>query len=142
MNVWSEIRKENIHMNNSGYRIIIVDDEDIVRLNLVSFFEDEGFQVCSAQTGEEALEMLMSQPCHVGIIDVRLPKMDGTTLILKAQSINPDMKFLIHTGSVDYTLPDVLVTIGIGSEYVFVKPIFDMRLLLEALDRLLRGTSR
>ena len=46
------------------------------------------------------------------------------------------MKFVIHTGSMEYTLPRKLLNIGIGPQQVFVKPLLDMNLLVRAIKNL------
>jgi hypothetical protein len=46
------------------------------------------------------------------------------------------MKFVIHTGSMDYTLPRELLDIGIGPQQVFVKPLPDMNVLVRAIKNL------
>ena len=124
-------------MSTSGISILVVDDEDMVRLNLVAFLEDEGFDVCSANSGEEALRMLEEQKVDVGIIDMRLPGMDGNTLILKAHERYPGLKFLIHTGSTNSTLPEVLKEIGIRNRYVFQKPVVDINVMINAIQSLM-----
>lgn len=120
----------------SALKIIIVDDEDMVRSNLIAFFEDEGYDVFSAVTGEEALITLGEKTVDLGIIDMRLPGLDGNKLILKAHELNSEMKFIIHTGSADYILPKELIEIGITEKQVFKKPVLDMSILLECVSSL------
>jgi serine/threonine protein kinase len=116
--------------------VIIVEDEESVRMNLAAFLEDDGFVVHAASTAEDALDILSTEKIDAGIIDLRLPGMDGNTLILKAHQLQPDMKFVIHTGSMEYTLPRKLLNIGIGPQQVFVKPLLDMDLLVRAIKNL------
>ena len=109
-------------MNNSSSTILVLDDEELVRANIVAFLEDEGFAVIPAESGEEALEILKSRPVDIGIIDMRLPGIDGNTFILQAHALNPRMRFMIHTGSINYTLPRELAEIGVRAGDVFRKP--------------------
>jgi len=110
----------------SSIRILLVDDEEIVRITLEAYLEDEGFTVISANSGEEALERLADQRVDIGIIDMRLPGIDGNTLISRLNKLRPEMKFIIHTGSMGYSLPESLVGMGISDELVFKKPIKSM----------------
>ena len=110
----------------NAIKILVVDDEEIVRITLEAFLEDEGFDVISTNSGEEALEKLASENVDIGIIDMRLPGIDGNTLILKLSEMQPEMKFIIHTGSMGYSLPDSLTELGISNELVFKKPIKNM----------------
>jgi DNA-binding NtrC family response regulator len=113
-------------------RVLIVEDEEMVRENLAAFFEDEGFAVFTAGTGEDALAALSSHAFDVGIVDMRLPGMDGNTLIVKAHELQPSMRFLIHTGSATYELPATLRVIGMTQDHVFKKPLADMAELARA----------
>lgn len=104
-------------------RILVVDDEDIVRISLEEYLHDEGFEVFSSISGEKALEIIKENPLDIGIIDMRLPGMNGNALILEAKKVNPDMKFVIHTGSMGYILPESIKELGITESLVFKKPI-------------------
>ncbi|MFZ5573331.1 MAG: response regulator [Thermodesulfobacteriota bacterium] len=118
-------------------RVLILDDDDIIRVNLVAFFEDENFIVRSAISAETGLQLIATEPFHAGVIDIRLPGMDGNGFILRAHEICPAMKFIVHTGSADYVLPETLTAIGLTSRHVFTKPLKDMRLLIQAVKELI-----
>ncbi len=124
-------------MSVSGLRVMIVDDDDNVCMNLAAFFEDEGCIVHAAATAEEALDISAVENIDAGIIDIRLPGMDGNALILRAHELRPDMNLLIHTGSTGYTLPRELLDIGIDPRQVFIKPLKDMKILVEAIETLI-----
>jgi CheY-like chemotaxis protein len=109
----------------------------MILINLVAFLEDEGFSVLSTKSGEEALELLASETVDIAIIDIRLPQMDGDTLIIKAHDLQPEMKFLVYTGSVNYTLPKTLMNLGISEEQVFKKPLDDIGVLVQAIHQLI-----
>lgn len=107
----------------SSVKILLVDDEEIVRITLEAYLEDEGYIVISANSGEEALELIANENIDVGIIDMRLPGIDGNVLISKLNKLQPEMKFIIHTGSMGYSLPESLIELGISDDLVFKKPI-------------------
>lgn len=119
-------------------RILIVDDEVSIRQLMKGFFEDMGYVVFSVCDGESALEMLSQEKIHACIVDIRLPEMDGNEFIEKAYQMNPNLYFLIHTGSTHYILPRELQKIGISQEQVFRKPLLDINVLEEALQKLIK----
>ncbi|MBN1532805.1 MAG: response regulator [Spirochaetes bacterium] len=123
-------------MTPADIRILIIDDENLVRENLVAYCEDEGFPVAATTNGEDALELLKTAHFDIGIIDMRLPGIDGNSVILQAHGINPGMKFLIHTGSTNYSLPKELVDLGLKPAHVLRKPIGDMDLLRDRIIEL------
>ena len=125
-------------MTPASLRILIVDDENLVRENLVAYCEDEGFDVTSAESGERALEILKTGRFDIDIIDMRLPGIDGNAVIQQAHAINGGMKFLIHTGSTNYSLPQELVSIGLTSSDILRKPISDMNQLRDKILEIAR----
>lgn len=117
--------------------ILIVDDEEHLQSNMVAYLEDEGYTVITAADGESGIERLEKNAIDLGIIDMRLPGMDGNSFIIKAHQIRPDMKFIVHTGSMTYSIPQSLTDIGIGKEQVFLKPVIDMSTMMNAIRQLI-----
>jgi AmiR/NasT family two-component response regulator len=59
-------------------RILVAEDETIIRLDLRKTLEDAGFDVCAeARNGEEAVELAASERPDLAILDVKMPKVDG-----------------------------------------------------------------
>jgi CheY-like chemotaxis protein len=120
-----------------GARVLVVDDEPLIVTGLRVFLEDEGMQVDSAGSGEEAVEIVRNDSCFdVCIMDMRLPGMNGDTTIRALHEICPDLKFIIHTGSADYSIPDDLRALGIDANLFFAKPLLDMQPLAETVSAL------
>jgi DNA-binding NtrC family response regulator len=126
----------NTRTDHSRIRVLIVDDESSIRLSLSAYLEDHDFEVSSAASAEEALALMDYIPFQVGIIDLRLPGMSGDALILMAHQRTPAMRFIIHTGSSSYQLPEELKRIGIRREHLFLKPLQDLYFIVEAVDKL------
>jgi len=120
--------------------ILIIDDEIAIRYSLTSFFEDYDFNVTSAASAEEALEILNEKKnFHVAIVDLRLPGMTGDKMILEASKIYPELKYLIHTGSINYFVSDELKNIGFKDEFVFLKPQNNLKIFIDAIEKLLES---
>jgi len=125
-------------------RVLVVDDEPHVRRNLEAYLEDDGFDVACAGSGEEALEAVQNGLApDVCIMDMRLPGMDGNAAIRALSELRPDLRFLVHTGSAGYSVPEDLREYGLDSGHVFHKPLHDMAVLVEAVHSVLeeRGAS-
>jgi len=127
---------------NKPIRIMVVDDEPPIRKSLANYLEDLDFEVISAETAEESLDFITNSPCDVAIVDLRLPGMNGDALILHAHKICPSLRFLIHTGSVGYHLSKELKAIGMKQEHVFLKPVSNLILLVEAVNKLMKEDHR
>lgn len=118
-------------------RVLVIDDEASIRESLTEFLEDFDFQVTSAGSAEEALEILSGQPQDIVVADLRLPGMSGDTMIPLAHRLQPKLRFLIHTGSVGYHLSEELTRIGMQPENIMFKPLSDMMILVNNLESLL-----
>jgi len=121
-------------------RVLVVDDEPFIVTGLRVFLEDEGMHVGSAGSGEEAVDIVRNDSSfNVCIIDMRLPGMNGDSTIRALHQICPDLRFIIHTGSADYSIPDDLRAIGIDEGQYFAKPQMDMMPLAETVITLARS---
>ena len=123
-------------MNTEAIRVLVVEDEVYILENTTFFLEENGFEVFTAISGEDALSFLEGETVDVGLFDMRLPGMDGDALIQAAYQIDPTIGFLIFTGSTNYQLPSELRKIGISEEQVFFKPMTDMQPLAKAIVKL------
>ena len=84
-------------------KILIVDDETNVRLNYRITLETEGYEIFEAASGEKALEALAERSFHLAVLDMRLPGMDGLTIIetLRDEGIRAPVLVLSALGAVD-----------------------------------------
>jgi len=123
-------------MNDVAGKVLVVEDEEMVRVNLADFLTDDGFDVVSCNGGEEALERIGKDLFDVAVVDIRLPGMDGDSFIRAAHARQSTMKFLIHTGSPQFALSKELADLGIGEKHLFQKPVSDMSILSREIKKL------
>lgn len=84
--------------STGGLRLLVVDDDALVRMNTVMMLEDMAHSVVEAASGHEALELLESQTFDLLITDQAMPRMTGLQLAEKAAARAPDLPILIATG--------------------------------------------
>jgi DNA-binding NtrC family response regulator len=125
-------------------KLLVVDDEDMIRDNLEAYLEDEGFEVIAAESGERAVELLKEEDegPSLGVIDMRLPGIDGNEVITQAHKIWPEMLFIVHTGSSEYSLPEHLLSIGLTENNILFKPLPDMETLLGRIGEFIDISDR
>ena len=84
-------------------RVLVVEDEFLIRLTLVEALSDEGFEVLEADTGDAALSILQSGgPISLLLTDIQLPgSLNGNTLVTKARETLPDLPVIFMTGRLD-----------------------------------------
>lgn len=82
----------------SARRMLIVDDEQSVRDVMGQFFWSEGFEVCQAGGGAEALRMVGEKSFDVVVTDLRIPNPDGLEVLRQIKQIQPNTVVLVFTG--------------------------------------------
>ena len=84
-------------------RILIVDDEQIVRESLTNWLKEESYQVEAAENGIQALEKIRQAPFQVVLLDLKMPGMDGLQVLMEVKKEFPDIEVIIMTayGSVN-----------------------------------------
>jgi DNA-binding response OmpR family regulator len=115
-------------------RVLVVEDEALVRMLVVQTLEEAGFAVMEAAEAQGALEMLQSDGAiRLMITDVGLPGLNGRRLAEAARVQRPDMKVLFMTGYADSTLLENVLPEGFG---LITKP-FDLEDLAARAQALL-----
>lgn len=120
-------------------RVLIVDDEVMICKMFSGYLEDYGFYVKTAENGEDGLKLVNDEKFDAAIVDMRLPDMIGNDFILKANQIQPDIKYFVHTGSLEYKIPQELKEIGLDNDSILHKPVADMN---EVYKRILESTKQ
>ncbi|MEG1499198.1 MAG: sigma-54 dependent transcriptional regulator [Bacteroidales bacterium] len=82
------------------YKILIVDDEALIRESLREIFEYEGHQVSEAEDGAKALELLQNETLDVVFCDIKMPKVDGLEVLEKATAFST-VPFVMISGHGD-----------------------------------------
>jgi two-component system cell cycle sensor histidine kinase/response regulator CckA len=84
--------------------VMLVEDEDAVRLFSARALRNKGYKVIEARSGENALELLASHPrVDVLVTDVVMPQMDGTELIKRVRAQHPSMRVICMSGYAEET---------------------------------------
>ena len=78
--------------------ILVVDDELLIRDLLYDFFQDQGWDIAVAESGEQALEILQEKKVDVLLTDLRMPAMDGMALTGQVRKSFPGIPVVIMTG--------------------------------------------
>ncbi|MBU8909922.1 MAG: response regulator [Desulfobacterales bacterium] len=109
------------------FKILVVDDEKIVRDSMKEWLKEEGFSVTTADSGQKALELMDDRSFNMMLTDIKMPGMDGVELLAKAKEKNEDLCVIMMTayaavdsavdamkqGALDYLTkpfdPDVLI---------------------------------
>jgi DNA-binding NtrC family response regulator len=108
-------------MSKKKTRILVVDDEEIVRESLCAWLQEDGYSVEVAPSGGVAIEMIKSEPWAVLLVDLKMPGIDGLQVLEEARKLQPDASIIIMTA---YATVDTAVkAIKIGAYDYLVKPL-------------------
>ncbi len=107
--------------------ILIIDDDRAILKSFKSILELKGFRVVTAENGREALEKVCSDFFNMALIDIRLPDMDGTSLLQEFQKIEPTMKKVMITGY--STEENAINALNLGADGYLRKPVMPGMLL-------------
>jgi len=118
--------------------ILVVDDEKNIRRTLRMVLEPEGYEVAEAESAEEALKLLEGEPVDLAIFDIRLPGMDGLTLLSRARELWRELPVIVISGHADTS--DVVDAVKRGATDFFSKPVDRERVLVTVKNALSRRT--
>jgi CheY-like chemotaxis protein len=103
-------------------RVLVVDDEEIIRTVLKTHLVKWGYRVTEAPDGEEALRQLVKNPFDLLICDILMPKKTGWEVLHEVRS-NPktkDLPVIVLTAKNED--PDMFKGYGLGANYYMTKP--------------------
>ncbi|MEJ2279595.1 MAG: response regulator, partial [Candidatus Lokiarchaeota archaeon] len=83
--------------HSSQKKILLVDDEESIHLLYREEFEEEGYEVHSALSGEEALEKLKIIKPDLVILDINMPGMNGIDALRRIKEIDPNLKVILSS---------------------------------------------
>lgn len=78
--------------------ILVVDDEESIRISLQGILEDEGYQSISAENGTDALDTIHEEVPDLVLLDIWMPGMDGIQTLEKIKSLYPEISVVMMSG--------------------------------------------
>jgi DNA-binding NtrC family response regulator len=120
---------------DGAVRVMVIDDEPLMRITIQDALVAEGYKVTSADTGKKGLTLLMEKQADILITDLKLPGVDGIQILKEVKTINPETQVIMITayGSID----SAVTAMKEGASDYLTKP-FAMDELLLIIKRLLR----
>ena len=106
---------------NAKARILIVDDEEVVRLAFERILSGDHSVVESASCGTEALRRMDEESFDVVLLDLRMPEMDGLTVLRNIKQRHPDSEVVVITGYPE--LETAKQSVALGAYDYLAKPV-------------------
>ncbi|MDQ7095742.1 response regulator transcription factor [Desulfosporosinus sp. PR] len=118
-------------------KILVVEDEDILREVIVDYLKEDGYQILEAADGEKALELFQANAVDLVILDIVLPKIDGWSVCRRIRK-NSAIPIIILTARSDED--DSLLGYELGADDYLIKP-YSPRVLRAKVKRFLEKFS-
>jgi two-component system nitrogen regulation response regulator GlnG len=123
-------------------KILVADDEQSIRWVLSTALTDAGHQVEQAETGEAALQRLLAEPFDLALVDIKMPDLDGLTLLSKSREGGCDTPVVIITAQ--NTMANAIEAMKRGAFEYVTKPfdIEEVQLLVQRILEMQRQTRK
>ena len=116
-------------------KVLVIDDEPSIRNLLDTLLCRKGYDVVLAESGRKGLELFRRERPDVLVLDLKMPQMDGITVLKQIRRVDPKLPVIILTGAGTPETEQQVRAMGV-TEYV--EKAFSLHLLGDALKRLLK----
>ncbi len=115
--------------------ILTIDDDDGVRQSIAAYLADSGFTMLEAADGDQGLAMFDEHRPDIVLTDLRMPNVDGLTVLRQIMRKVPEQPVLVISGA--GAMSDAVEAIRLGASDYFIKPIADLEVLEHRIARCL-----
>ena len=111
--------------------ILVIDDEEVVRVLFQSLLEEEGYTTLLAEDGQRGIQMLGQHTPAVALVDKNLPDISGLDLIASEKKRHPNTEFIMITGYA--SLDSAVKAMEVGAFSYLTKPFVDMDVVMDRI---------
>ena len=121
-------------------RVLIIDDEEDIRVVLKEIFVRAGFEVAVASDGNEGMNMIRENGADLVITDIIMPEKEGVELIMELRHDFPDVRIIAVSGGGQATASETCLRLakGFGAVRTLAKP-FSQKELVDTVQEVLDG---
>ncbi|MCJ7647942.1 MAG: response regulator, partial [Candidatus Lokiarchaeota archaeon] len=118
-----KLKKQNQkgNLSTTNENILIVDDDESTCKTLALIFNKKGYNVQTAGTGHEALEIARNKNFNLALLDIKLPDIEGIELLVPLKKMHPDMETMMMTAY--SSLETVVRALNEGASAYIMKPL-------------------
>ncbi len=125
-------------VNTKAKLILLVDDDDQVRVLLAELLSTMGYRIFQEKDGEKAMKLVEVGPIDLVMTDLKMPKMDGIELTRAIRRIKPDLPTIVYSGYLFIDTAPAALKAG-ADEYV-AKPFLQTK-IKQVVERLLKNVG-
>jgi signal transduction histidine kinase/DNA-binding response OmpR family regulator len=116
-------------------RVLIIDDEPLIRRAMADFLEDSGYEAVAAADGAEGLDRARDEPFDAVLVDLRMPRVDGLEVIATLKKERPQLPIIVVSGT--GMLNDAIGAMRLGAWDYVTKPVQDVEEIRVTVERVL-----
>lgn len=120
------------------YRILVVED-NLDNLAVIEAFLEDDYELTNAVDGQVGLEMVISQKPDLVLLDISLPKMDGTEVLREIKKVEDVKNIPIIALTAHAMVGDKEMYLSLGFDAYVSKPILDDEELVDLIETLIKG---
>ena len=128
-------QNKNQSRSQEQFNILVCDDDKEIAGAIEIYLRNEGYHVFKAYDGLEALEIARTQPLHLIIMDIMMPKMDGVQATMKIREEKNIPIIMLSAKSEDY---DKITGLNVGADDYVTKPFNPLELIARVKSQLRR----
>lgn len=117
------------------FKILIIDDDDIIRQQISSFLKLSKYDIIQAENGKNGLNLFEKEKPDIVLTDLRLPDIDGLDILRFVNNIDPNIPLIIVSGTGD--MNDAIQSLKLGAWDYIIKPIYDLAVLDYAIKKVI-----
>lgn len=121
----------------NGYNVLVVDDDKAIVEAIEIYLKGEGYNIFKAYDGAESLDVIKEEEIHLVIMDIMMPKMDGTRATLKIREEKEIPIIMLSAKSED---TDKILGLNIGADDYVTKPFNPLELIARVNSQIRRYT--
>jgi len=121
-------------------KILVVDDEEVLRNLASEVLSEEGYQVALASSGQEALDQMKQETFDLVIADLKMPGMDGMELLKRIKQRDKEVQVILLTSYLSPTT--ALSSLEAGAFWYLTKPLDDISIFTEKVKLALNAKKK
>lgn len=123
-------------MTSASRKLLIIDDDALVRQSIVTYLTDSGFNVSAAPDAPSALNILATEtPPDLILTDLRMPNGDGLQLLQTLNDLHAGIPVIVISGA--GVMNDVVSALRLGAKDYLIKPLVDLEVLVHSINKVL-----
>lgn len=122
-------------MNEPSRRLLVIDDDILVRQSIVAYLGDSGYQVHDEANGREGIAWFEQNRPDLVLTDLRMPDIDGLNILRHVKDLDPTTPVIVISGM--GMVSDVAEALRLGAADYLVKPLVDMEVLTHSINKAL-----